>query len=314
MKKLLALGIILTVSAPVYAQKNSDIKRLENQKQKKLQALVKSTNHFNQDMNAKYSCFPDYQRPFEILRDAVVNKVDLATEATEVLFDTLINGNDNDGLAAMVQDLDKYKLLKKKEKNKFRRRSLKKIIKQKKQQISDMATLIVRDSSDEYREIVKDTITLGGLTSLAMKENASNVSVVNIFRESESLTNVDGRSMSDIYNSRLSTLMDSCQTASCVYLVSGDIKQWYADSFKINSTVKIISKKSIEALKAYRMGKIFKKLDELSQDLAKRKPIGDVSDECLPTPPEPQPVPGDGSDDDSGDIPSDDLDVGSDLD
>ena len=142
-------------------------------------------------------------------------KVEFAKEATEVTFNQLIDGVNNDGLQAMVEDLEKYKQLRKKERNRHRRRSIKRIISEKKRQINDMATLIVRDNSDSYEQLLKDTITLGGSIKLAMKENASNVSVVNMFKQTESLPIADGRTMSDIYNNELINLMDSCQTASC---------------------------------------------------------------------------------------------------
>lgn len=299
MKKLLTIGLMMAISVPALAQKSSDIKRLKSQKEKTLKILENSTVHFTQDMSAKFSCFPDYQMPFETLAANVQRKIDLATEATEVTFDQLIDGVNNDGLQAMVEDLEKYKQLKKKERNRHRRKSIKKIISEKKRQINDMATLIVRDNSDSYKQLLKDTITLGGSINLAMKENASNVSVVNIFKQTESLTNADGRTMSDIYNQELITLMDSCQTASCVYLVSGDVKQYLQDSMKLNKKIKLISRKAIKGLRAYRLNKIFKKLDEVANSIARRKPIGDVADDCMPAP-APAPVPGDdtGSGDD----------------
>lgn len=299
MKKLLTIGLMMAISVPALAQKSSDIKRLKSQKEKTLKILENSTVHFTQDMSAKFSCFPDYQMPFETLAANVQRKIHLATEATEVTFDQLIDGVNNDGLQAMVEDLEKYKQLKKKERNRHRRKSIKKIISEKKRQINDMATLIVRDNSDSYKQLLKDTITLGGSINLAMKENASNVSVVNIFKQTESLTNADGRTMSDIYNQELITLMDSCQTASCVYLVSGDVKQYLQDSMKLNKKIKLISRKAIKGLRAYRLNKIFKKLDEVANSIARRKPIGDVADDCMPAP-APAPVPGDdtGSGDD----------------
>lgn len=299
MKKLLTIGLMMVISVPALAQKSSDIKRLKSQKEKTLKILENSTVHFTQDMSAKFSCFPDYQMPFETLAANVQLKIHLATEATKVTFDQLIDGVNNDGLQAMVEDLEKYKQLKKKERNRHRRKSIKKIISEKKRQINDMATLIVGDNSDSYKQLLKDTITLGGSINLAMKENASNVSVVNIFKQTESLTKADGRTMSDIYNQELITLMDSCQTASCVYLVSGDVKQYLQDSMKLNKKIKLISRKAIKGLRAYRLNKIFKKLDEVANSIARRKPIGDVADDCMPAP-APAPVPGDdtGSGDD----------------
>lgn len=296
MKKILTIGLMMAISVPALAQKSSDIKRLKSQKEKTLKILENSTVHFTQDMSSKFSCFPDYQMPFETLAANVQRNVDLATEATEVTFDLLINGVNNDGLQSKVEAIEKYKALKKKERNRHVRRSIKKIISEKKKQIKDLATLIVRDNEESYKQLLKDTITLGGLINLAMKENASNLSVVNIFKESESLTIADGRSISDIYNQELITLMDSCQTASCVYLVSGDVKQYLQDSMKLNKKIKLISSKAIKAHKAYKLKKIFKKLDEVANSIARRKPIGDITDDCMPAP-APAPVPGD---DDTG--------------
>lgn len=299
MKKLIVFGLGLTIAMPAMAQKVSDVKKLEALKEKKIKTVEAATTHFNQDMSSKFACFPDYQMPFETLAQKAVDRAEIAKNAIETTFEFLLSGSGNNGLKDQIAQFNKYKELKRKERNRLKKKSLKKIIEEKKKQINDLATLIRDDSSEGYQQLIKETVTLDGTLNFAMNIDATNVSAINIFKQSERLGSADGRRIRDIYNQEISALMESCQTASCVYLISSDIKQWMKDTLKLNEKVKIISGKTIKSLRAYSNKKIFKQLDVLTNEIASRKPIGDLSDECQPAP-APAPVPGDddGSNDD----------------
>ena len=74
-------------------------------------------------------------------------------------------------------------------------------------------------------------------------------------------------------------------------LFVGEVKQYLQDSMKLNKNIKLISNRAIYGLRSYKLRKIFKKLDEVANSVARRKPIGDVADDCMPVL-APAPVPG----------------------
>jgi uncharacterized protein YdbL (DUF1318 family) len=298
MKTFLAAGVLLGITCSVYAQSAGDVKRLEMQKDDLLKKITKTEDFLNEDRSSTFTCFADLQAPFEELQKAALVKTEASKAEIEKNITRIIEGNGKNGLKALVAEIEARRAEIRKEKNKLRKAELKKLLEAKETQAEEVAKLAKNELEKSHKEGIQSLITADGLIQLAMNEDSSDLKVTTIFKEDENIVIANGMSPGEIYNQSLIKLLSSCQTKDCVFLMSAEIKNYFAKTLKANQSIRIINDIEVEKNRAYSKKKIFAKLDELVADISKRKPLADLDPSCVPTQkpqdkPSPKPEPTD---------------------
>jgi hypothetical protein len=299
MKTFLAAGVLLGLTCSAYAQRASDVKRLEMQKNELIEKITKTEEFLNEDRTSTFTCFADLQAPFEELQKAALVKTEASKADLEKQISKIIEGNGKNGLKAMVAEIEARKAEMRAEKNKIRKAELKKLLEAKIVQAEEVAKLAKNEMEKSYKEGIQSLITADGLVQLAMNEDTSDLQVTTIFKEDENIVVANGMSPGEIYNQNLIKLLNACQTKDCVYLMSAEIKNYFAKTLKTNQSIRIINDIEVEKSNSYSKKKIFSKLDELVIDISKRKPLADLDPSCVPSQkpaqdkPDPKPEPSD---------------------
>ena len=297
MKTFLAAGVLLGLTCSAYAQRASDVKRLEMQKNELIEKITKTEEFLNEDRASTFTCFADLQAPFEELQKAALVKTEASKAELEKQITKIIEGNGKNGLKSLVHEIEARRLEIRAEKNKLRKIELKKLLEAKIVQAEEVAKLAKNEMEKSYKEGIQSLITADGLVQLAMNEDTSDLQVTTIFKEEENIVVANGMSPGEIYNQNLIKLLNACQTKDCVYLMSAEIKNYLAKTLKTNQSIRIINDIEVEKSKSYSKKKIFSKLDELVVDISKRKPLADLDPSCVPSQkpaqdkPDPKPEP-----------------------
>jgi hypothetical protein len=240
MKAHLVLSLGLFLIAPfTMAQNKSDIKRIEkNQKQVDRQ-MTEIQDYFKQDMTKKFQCFPEYQASFEELKAKVLS----STEENHAAYDKMVNFI-KEQIGPEIEELKALKLRAKK----LKEPGIERIIAEKEELIIKRAETQRDHNQEKYFKTLQKIVTLEG--DLDITKN---------------IDSTDG----------VIKLLDSCATASCVYLIAADINLYIEHSLKLNKSLKIVDGVAIQGIKHEKLKKIEQKINETAEKLASTKPLGD---------------------------------------
>ncbi len=297
--KLLLSTTLLALSISAFAQKAGDIKRLNSQKENLIKQIEKTEEFLNEDRNQLFTCHSDFQAPFEALQaKALVLTADIKASLDEK-FSRIIEGDGQDNLTSLVAAIEARKVELRSEKNKLRKKELKKLLAVKIQQAKEVASILKDQIEPELKSEIQKLVRLDGQIQFAMDEDSSELQITSIFKNKEKVAIANGMSPAENYNIELTSLLNSCSTKDCVHLVSAEVKNILDKTLSLNQNIRIVSGISIKKTKSYAKKKLFKKLDEIVADITKRKPIADLDPSCLPQPAPP-------TNDEPVDPPSDD--------
>ena len=235
---ILSLGLLF-VSPLIQAQSKNDIHRIEKNQKRFEKQISEIEEHFNQDMTNKFQCFPEYQASFEQLKDKVLS----TSKENQTEYKNIIGGI-KDQLAPEIEVLRTLKERAKKNKEP----GIDKIIEAKEKLIVKRAETQRDHNQARFTKTLKNIITAGG--------------------ELEIVTNLDR-------TEGLTKSLNSCTTASCVYLIAADIKIYINHALKNNDSLNILNGITLKDIKSEKLNKIEKKIDQIAESLAITKPLGD---------------------------------------
>jgi hypothetical protein len=266
MNKLMMTVIALSfVSFDSFAQKQRDVKRLDRTENKISKRIDQSLKYFDQDNTSKFQCFPDYQIPFEALKQNITQAGD---EAKLKISD--INERIKAELAPEIAELEALKKRRKKE----REPGIKEVIAAKEKSIQQKATHLRDELKAEYDQVWVSLNSASGMYKFAINEKLKQGEVIDNFRLTHKYDVGQSRNLKSLHMQNVISLLESCDTASCVFLLGADLKKLNAETNKAFSHLRIIGGVNLNPPRTVNNRRVNKVLDHLISEIAKEKPLG----------------------------------------
>jgi hypothetical protein len=273
-QKLITISVLLGLSLSAFAQKASDIKRLDNQKQNLITKIQKVEAYLEEDRTTLFACHPDLLAPFETLKASALEQTVQTQDAIDTNISKIVDG---EGLTAIVASLDVRRSELKNEKNKLRKKELKKLLEEKVSVSREVVKGIQTEVSPAIKSSIQKLLVLNGLIDVRSEESSI----------------------------RLKELLNSCESKDCVYLISAEIKNIVKKTLAVNKKIQIVKGITIGKSKTSSSKKSSKRLDKIVATVSAGKPLANLDPSCVPTKATkvPKKSKDDSSDDDSGSVP-----------